>query len=154
MCIFGALAVHSKRVMGLFGKGKGLRRLASSANEPVEVGPHQHIAKVVDVRDKGIVAVEVASQLEGPALPSLAFLPSRMRGVNFLRRGTVVIIDPRHLPHYMCLGAFVVVSHNTGCDERDKVAWAIDATLQATDMKRLQKASEWYAFSFLVGHVC
>lgn len=78
------------------GHGRNLRRVYQADEGAPEIGPSQTIGRVREVRDKGIVLVEVPQPVirpegepsgKGELTSSLAYLPPRFRGVLFIRRG-------------------------------------------------------------------
>ena len=83
------------------GHGRNLRRVYQTEDGAPEIKPSQTIGKVVEIRDKGIVSVDVPqSSVEAEERPSgetrpvssLAYLPPRFRGVLFIRRGTLELL--------------------------------------------------------------
>lgn len=79
------------------GHGRNLRRVYQTEEGAPDIKPSQTIGKVVEIRDKGIVAVDVPRPTVGTEggessdgsrlVSSLAYLPPRFRGVLFIRRG-------------------------------------------------------------------
>lgn len=143
------MGVHGKRVRQEF-----------AMDDLKEILPTQRIARVVALRGKGIVAIQVA--MHTPAgdadslvvdnssvsivsevksedkdffivQDSLAHLPPRFRNVLFLRRGAFLIVSPVDVQS---------VALNTTVDERSeaKVAWRIENLLRIEDVKILRKS--------------
>jgi len=87
-------------------------------------------ARVVEFRDKGIIAVNVA--IDNDTIEaSLAFLPARFRGTLFLRRGGFVQVRP------------LAPTECSVSREDAKVQWAIENLLSTEHIKELRKEKRW-----------
>ncbi len=115
------------------GHGRVVRKGYIEDETPI-LGQHQVIARISEVRGKGIVGVAVLAgpvgdpcDCAGSLVPSLAYLPPRFRNVLFLRRGAFLIVSPRP----------------SSQGEEDKVAWTIDTVLRTDDVKQMKKDGTW-----------
>lgn len=125
------------------GHGRKLRR-GYVEDETPELEEGQSIGKVTELRDKGIVAVQVP--VNGVLQSTLAYLPPKFRGVLFLRRGITLLC--RWIYH---AGSFVILSPIEGADGAQKVAWTIETLLRPDDIKQLRKDQTWCTHSLLHG---
>lgn len=140
------------------GHGRNLRRDYRAEEGAPEIGLAQTIGKVREVRDKGIVLVDVPQTSmqpereppgEGELTSSLAYLPPRFRGVLFIRRGksSLLVIHPNCLTccafvRLFRVGSFVVLSPNQSSGG-EKMTWSIETLLRLSDIKELRVTGQW-----------
>lgn len=117
------------------GHGRKLQR-GYVEDETPELRDGQMIGRVTELRDKGIVAIQVPNDADFAS--SLAYLPPRFRGVLFLRRGMLQFHRV-----VLFLGSFVVLSPIEDADAEQKVIWTIETLLRPDDIKQLKKEQKW-----------
>ena len=78
------------------------------------------------MRDKGIVMVNIASELSPTPITTLAFLPPRFRNVIYIRRGS-----------------YLILSKIPDLSEEDLVQYTIEHPLRTLDIKQYKKDGIW-----------